>query len=199
MEKRKFLILGHPRSGTGFMAKLFQGFGYDIGHEKMGKDGISSWMFAVEDKQVFGDKSLYRKDFTFDIVIMSMRNPLDIVCSTYYTASDLSLIFRKKHINLEGINKLEMTVKSVLEWYKIIESQKPNLKLYVDKAPEKVLSDFFKKIENRHQVAPTKKINNKVNARSHPPMNLSFIKDNCNQNLVDEFVNFCKIHGYKCE
>ena len=199
MEKRKFLILGHPRSGTGFMSKLFQGFGYDIGHEKMGKDGISSWMFAVEDKQVFGDKSLYRKDFTFDIVIMSMRNPLDIVCSTYYTTSDLSLIFRKKHINLEGLNKLEMTVKSVLEWYKIIELQKPNLKLYVDKAPEKVLSDFFKKIENRHRVAPTKKINNKVNARSHPPMNLSFIKDNCNQNLVDGFVNFCKINGYKCE
>ncbi|MFK4998907.1 hypothetical protein ACI2OX_21260 [Bacillus sp. N9] len=83
MEKRKFLVLGHPRSGTGYMAYLLRQFGYGIGHERMGKDGISSWMFAVNDYQVFADQTLNKKNYTFDYTIMNLRHPIDIVSSTF--------------------------------------------------------------------------------------------------------------------
>ena len=45
---RPLLFVGHPRSGTGFAAELSAQFGLDIGHERDGADGISSWMFAVD-------------------------------------------------------------------------------------------------------------------------------------------------------
>ena len=112
MDKRKFLVLGHPRSGTGFMANLLSKYGYEIGHEEMGKDGISSWMFTVDDYQVYVDNSLNRENFNFDYIIMNLRHPIDIISSTYYTenTSKKSLEYRKKHINLEGLNQVEMAV-----------------------------------------------------------------------------------------
>ena len=39
----KILITGCGRSGTGYMAKLFQAAGLDVGHEKEGLQGTSDW------------------------------------------------------------------------------------------------------------------------------------------------------------
>ena len=45
----KILITGHPRSGTGYCAKLFQAFGLDVQHElETGEDGISSWIMIQD-------------------------------------------------------------------------------------------------------------------------------------------------------
>jgi len=43
------LILGlvHPRTGTGYTAKLLQSWGLDVKHEKMGKDGTVDWSLAA--------------------------------------------------------------------------------------------------------------------------------------------------------
>ncbi|QNF28490.1 hypothetical protein [Metabacillus elymi] len=201
VEKRKFLILGHPRSGTGFMVKLFQLFGYDIGHEKMGKDGISSWMFAVEDYQVYCDNTLNRQDFIFDYIIMNIRHPFDIVCSTYYTENIAkeSLEYRKKYINFDGLNEVEMAVKSVLEWYKRIELQRPILKVCIDKNPEEKLFYFLKRFENKELIFQNVKIKEKVNARSHPDMDYSFLKANCNKNLMSQLENLCELYEYNIE
>lgn len=199
MQKRRFLVLGHPRSGTTFMSELFQRFGYDIGHERMGKDGISSWMFAVDDYQVFPDLTLNRKDYTFDYIIMNLRHPLDIISSTYYTENVFrkSLAYRKKHINLDGLNKVEVAVKSVLDWYKIIELQRPNLIVCIDKNPEEKLFYFLKQFENKESLLPVEKIEEKVNARNHPELTFSFIKENCNKDIVLELENFCNLYEYK--
>jgi rhodanese-related sulfurtransferase len=45
---RPLLIAGHPRTGTGYAAALCRQLGVDVGHEKLGASGISSWMFAVD-------------------------------------------------------------------------------------------------------------------------------------------------------
>lgn len=187
--------MGHPRSGTGFMAELFQQFGYDVGHEKMGKDGISSWMFAVCDKQVFVDTTLNRKDYKFDYVITNVRHPIDIIASTYYTEGAKSLAYRKKFVPLEGLNEIEMAAKSVLEWYKLIELQKPNLHISIDKSPEKHLLQFLRKFEG-NKVQPVKEKIRKVNERSHPDITFSFIQANCNKDIVLELVNFCGLYNY---
>jgi hypothetical protein len=199
LENKKFLILGHPRSGTGFMAKLFGHFGFEIGHEQMRKDGISSWMFTVEDYQVFPDTGLNRKDFSFDYVIMNIRHPLHIVSSTYYTENKFikSVDFRKKHLSLEGLNDVEMAVNSVLEWYRRIEMQRPNLIICVDRDPEEKLYYFLKRFEHERSVTPVEKIPGKVNARSHPDLCFSYIEKHCRKEIVSNFVEFCLLYGYK--
>ncbi|MCM3735099.1 hypothetical protein M3215_04530 [Bacillus cytotoxicus] len=199
MENRKFLVLGHPRSGTAFMVKLFRQFGYQIGHEIMGRDGISSWMFAVDDYQVYTDHTLNRKNFTFDYIIMNLRHPVNIISSSYFTEnpSRISLDYRKKHLNLEGLNRVEVAVKSVLDWYKKIELQRPNLKVCIDKNPEEKLFYFLKRFENKESLLPVEKIEKKVNARNHPDLTFSFIKENCNKDIVLELENFCNLYEYK--
>ncbi|MDQ0200822.1 hypothetical protein [Neobacillus ginsengisoli] len=198
MEKRKFLVLGHPRSGTTFSAKLLRDFGYQVGHEAMKDDGISSWMFAVEDNQVFTSLGLNRKDYTFEYIIMNIRNPVDIITSTYFTenTSKKSMNYRKKYVNFEGLNKVEEAVKSVLEWYKLIEMQRPHLKLFIDKNPEEKLFHFLKRFDNKEGLLPIKKIKKKINARKHPDLSLSFIKENCGEELFSELIHFCGLYDY---
>lgn len=43
-----FVGLGHPRCGTGFTASLIQTGGLDVRHERVGENGIVSWMLAGE-------------------------------------------------------------------------------------------------------------------------------------------------------
>ena len=46
-ETRRVLITGCARSGTKYVAHLLTQMGLDVGHEKMGRDGISSWCMAT--------------------------------------------------------------------------------------------------------------------------------------------------------
>ena len=48
IEYKKFLCIGHPRCGTSSISQYLKYMGYDVCHENMGKDGISSWMLAVK-------------------------------------------------------------------------------------------------------------------------------------------------------
>ena len=45
-EVKKILVVGHPRTGTGYAAKLLQSWGLDVQHEKMGKDGTVRLEFS---------------------------------------------------------------------------------------------------------------------------------------------------------
>lgn len=200
MEKRKFLILGHPRSGTGFMSILLQRYGYRVGHEWMMEDGISSWMFVVEDNQIFIDRTLNRKNFDFEYIIMNIRHPLDIVSSTYFTENTVkrSLNHRAKFVDMEGLNDVEQTVKSVLGWYRLIEMQRPHLIIHVDRNPEEKMFYFLKRFENYDRLSePKPKLKKKINTRKHDKLTFSFLKENCRPELIEEFEDFCKLYGYK--
>ena len=193
--KKKFLIVGHPRSGTGFMAKLLQSFGYDVRHEAMGKDGISSWMFAVKDYQPWTDKILNRKDFEFKYLIMNLRNPLDIVSSTYFT-EEASLPFRKKHLNIVGLNKLEIAVESVIKWYRLIEEQRPDLIIKVDQKPKEKLLYYLKRFEDETLILPDSNVSKKENSRKHPKLKFKDLRESCSNNIVERFADFCYLYNY---
>jgi len=59
------VVLGAPRGGTQFMAKALAEFGLDVGHERLGSDGISSWMFAVDDVDLPFGEDLYARNSLF--------------------------------------------------------------------------------------------------------------------------------------
>lgn len=190
-------MLGHPRSGTAFMSKLLGLYGFDVGHERMGKDGISSWMFGVKENQIFTDFSLNRKDFGFEHIIMAIRHPLHIISSTYYTenANVQSLSFRKRYVNMVGLNEIETAVQSVLGWYECIEVQAPAVTIYVDKDPKRDLQRFLTTIEKRPLQIPSEPIG-AINARNHPTLLIDFIARNCQLGLLRKLEEFCKIHHY---
>ena len=55
-------IIGSPCCGTGYMAHALRQYGLDIGHEVMGRDGISSWQFAVRDTDLPFGSCIYSRN-----------------------------------------------------------------------------------------------------------------------------------------
>ncbi|MFK4998908.1 hypothetical protein ACI2OX_21265 [Bacillus sp. N9] len=97
---------------------------------------------------------------------------------------------------MENLNNVERAVKSVLEWYRLIELQRPILKVCIDKNPEETLFHFLKRFENYESLLPIEKVKGKINARNHPHMEFSFIKEHCHKDIVQELETFCCLHGY---
>ncbi|HKU53767.1 MAG TPA: hypothetical protein VJP60_00260, partial [Rhizomicrobium sp.] len=72
-----FLIVGHPRCGTTSASGICLQLGLDVQDEKVGEDGISSWMMAVEDRSnPFGNDQLSRSrhHLSWDQMILVVRD-----------------------------------------------------------------------------------------------------------------------------
>jgi hypothetical protein len=63
-----FLITGFGASGTKYTATIFQKLGYDVGHEKDGKDGVVSWKHLT-------------KHENYGIILHQVRHPLKVLGS----------------------------------------------------------------------------------------------------------------------
>ena len=48
MQKKRVIIIGTGRSGTAYTSKLLRECGIDVGHEALGKDGVSSWYLTTD-------------------------------------------------------------------------------------------------------------------------------------------------------
>ncbi|NEV65331.1 glycosyltransferase family 25 protein [Thiorhodococcus minor] len=132
---RTLLITGHPRCGTGYASALCRQMGLDVGHEKAGRDGISSWMFAVEDKNnpwALDLVSSSRLRLAWKYLIMPVRDlgkaAESVVRENTYAPA--SYQFRQKHIlarlniNLDGLSTdLEKSVCSIVGWARIVLNQ----------------------------------------------------------------------------
>ncbi|MBT9313006.1 glycosyltransferase family 25 protein [Leptothoe kymatousa] len=149
---RKLLIIGHPRCGSGYMSKLLNAFDLDIGHESMGKDGISSWMFAASDSSYpyFQDEySRSNNDKFFQWIIQHVRDPRTAVPSIMRdnTFAPKSYEFRRKHIFQEfnidlnqAPSNFQRAVLSYIYWNKLIEKNKPSLIVKIENAESKLFS-----------------------------------------------------------
>ncbi|MEO0405915.1 MAG: glycosyltransferase family 25 protein [Cyanobacteria bacterium P01_A01_bin.135] len=128
---RALLVIGHPRCGSGYMSALLKAFGLDVGHEKMGQAGISSWMFAVEDDQLpygQGKHSASTKHKYFRYRIHHVRDPRVAIPSIMRDSQHAppSYGFRQKHIQLNFdvdldacASDLEKAVLSYVYWNRL--------------------------------------------------------------------------------
>jgi hypothetical protein len=136
------LITGHPRSGTGYLAKLFQRNGYDVGHETWGKDGCSNWQLAVDATFYdYGDKRPTRDQIMpeCDQRIFIQRKPIDVVNSVSFTEQASQEFRRRFYTGVPSI--FEDSILSIHTWHKMIrEEVKPTLTLKTEFAP--VYLDF---------------------------------------------------------
>ncbi len=160
---KEFLCIGHPRSGTRYTSEVLRSFGYDVGHEKMGEHGTSSWLLAVNDRSYpFGDignpKSI--DAFYFEHLIHVVRNPFDavpsIILENRYSPRQCSYLFRKKHIekllniplpeNVSEERALQEEVETALQcylaWSEICRRKDPEIVFRVEYDYEKLFKAF---------------------------------------------------------
>jgi hypothetical protein len=76
---KKIMVVGCGRSGTLYMSKVFGLMGLDVAHEKLGQDGISSWLHSFGARQ----KRLIQRDINPDprYMLHLVRNPVGVINS----------------------------------------------------------------------------------------------------------------------
>jgi hypothetical protein len=118
----RVLILAHPRSGTAYAAHCFQRCGWDVGHERIGADGISSWMWAVESSDVPWGAARVGE---FENVLHILRNPAACVSSVAYVER-ASEDWRRRYIPIpEDCEAIERAVWSIAGWSRLIRDKTP--------------------------------------------------------------------------
>ena len=74
------LICGCGRSGTKYITQVLRKCGLDVGHEKLGKDGIVSSLWTI-DVDKYPPYHIQGPQPEFDIILHQVRNPLDTIGS----------------------------------------------------------------------------------------------------------------------
>ena len=135
---RPILCVGHPRTGTGFVAELCTKAGLDVGHEAGGADGISSWMFAVdapENPWALDPVAKTRRALHWQVMVQTVRDPATAVPSIMRENqhAPASYAFRREHIqketgfDLDGFStEIERAIASLCLWARIIRAQNPD-------------------------------------------------------------------------
>lgn len=145
-----YLIVGHPRCGTGYMAGLFCQMGLDVGHEKVGRDGTSNWVYAVPDQKCFYWVVGCRCNYVWSCVIHCVRDPWTAIPSIARTEifngeltdSTKSWIhvkastdFRRRFVHFPPSAPLvEQAVLSFLGWNRMIEDSNPDYVVRIEHA-----------------------------------------------------------------
>ena len=164
--KQKLILgLGHPRTGTGYTAKLLQSWGLDVKHEKMGKDGTVDWSLAA-------GKSLWQNvdlnGWNWQHIIYCVRDPKQSIPSIVYTedVGNASEKFRKQHGVRGGSNPIVSAINSLYKWDQLISELEPNVIFRIEDEGE----DLFKYLEKVGIKVKWDEtiLDKKQNAREHP-------------------------------
>ncbi|MBA43163.1 MAG: hypothetical protein CMF62_04030 [Magnetococcales bacterium] len=211
IEYKDFLCIGHPRCGTTSISHYLNQMGYDVGHENMKKDGISSWMLAVNDESYpWGDVNDKLK-YYFKNVIHVVRNPFDaipsIILENKYTPSNKSYNFKKKHIksilnidlpnvdfnNISLIRQTEIALKTFIYWNKICELNNPTTICKIENI--NTLNKFNKNNSSINKVI--RNSNKKYSGKVYEKPNITFdIYEKMDNTLKKELKNFCDKYDY---
>lgn len=143
-----FLIVGHPRCGTGFMATVFQELGWDVGHETVGRNGTSNWVYAVPKDKCFPWVTGCSCSYVWDYVVHCVRDPFTAIASIAHTEifnGDLtpttqgyihvktSTDFRRRFVYFPPhLPLVEQAILSFLGWNRIIEDSRPDCVIRVE-------------------------------------------------------------------
>lgn len=208
---KPFLITGHPRCGTGYMAQLMHSFGFYVGHEKILEDGISSWLFAIEGYQPWVE-AVNRKDYAFDHVIVVVRNPVKALASITYTENMIydplhqqyrlnqqSLEYRQQAIRLPEIHGIDTcvqaAVQSYIKWYQLVLEQEYDLLVQVEEAPQQLFSwlDAVGYPVPEEITLPSPQ----TNSRPHPSLSKAQIQRFANAYEWEQLENMSQEFGYE--
>lgn len=133
VQSKRVLVTGCGRSGTTYVSVLLRKCGVDVPHEHhMGRDGISSWLFATRSRAVpWGPTP---SGFRFDNVVHLVRDPLAAIPSIA-TFKESAWAFIERHIPLDpGASVLGRSAMYWLLWNQMIE-ERAHSRLRVEDMP----------------------------------------------------------------
>lgn len=188
--------MAHPRSGTGYLARLFRAFGMDVAHEvKMGNDGISSWLFGGCENPRWGPDPW---KYEFENRIHLTRYPLVVVSSMLQVVPDGVQEYMARECGIDPeMSKVRRIVEVYLEWHTRILTRKPNIRMKVEDAPEAIASWLDRK--PNPDLLPTPDVNNRqAQLRGCITMNLTWteLRMNVPVTTMLEFEALTEEYGY---
>jgi len=201
----QILVLAPPRSGTGYLSHLLTSLGYDVGHEVMGRNGTSNWLYVVDAPPPPGFVNVpgARSQHHFDKVIHLVRNPYTAIPSIAYTSTCFSWETPRKQGNYEATqyliqhthlpvtqNHFEFAALVFLKWHAMIQAQSPDCVVHMETA----LADLTGKLPF---TPPAAVDTEKVNARPHAP-GLAELRG-LNAEIHQQLRDFCVTYGYDPE
>ena len=207
--------VGHPRCGSAYMAHLLTAFGLDVGHERLGAHGISSWMFAADDDPYPYARNRgaeLRRDKHFATIIHHVRNPDQAIPSIMVENqhSPVSYQFRRRHILKElaidldaYTSDLERAVVAYLAWNRLIEKMRPSLVVQVEHCEVQVrqhlVSQGLIPAEFRPLQLPPKTLNSAKPYKGQvirKPRLEAADWSGLSKNITEELRQFCLKYGY---
>lgn len=192
--RKRFLVTGHPRSGTAYMSALMRACGLDVGHERMRGDGISAWQFAVDcDSVSHHRRPRGRRRYRFDSLIQVVRDPIQTLRSVLYTedCSRRSLAFRSRFVSIPTDSPSDAAATSIVGWNRLISEQDPALVVRVEEAPGE-LARFL------GVPVPAELPRVDVNSRPHPPLTWRQFKRRSARSSYEALVQHAREYGYRC-
>jgi hypothetical protein len=117
-KQRTLLVVGCARSGTTYISKVLKKSGLRIGHEKMSRDGISTCELVGDPKRGYwqGRWGVIPENYDFAHIFHQVRNPLNVISSTYVTENLNSWYFIMNYIP-EILMQDSHLVKCAKYWY----------------------------------------------------------------------------------
>lgn len=208
------LAVGHPRCGSGYMAKLLTQLGIPTGHERFAEQGISSWMFAVSDRNypfALDERAKSDRFSRFQYRIHHIRDPFQAIPSVILENTvPASYQFRRRHILSQFDIDLDQykdpvvrAIATQLYWNRIIEQSKPDVTFRIedDVAVLQQQLEALGIATSPRGPMPSKTVNSdkKFNGRQidRPvvrPADLSRISEH--PELESLLRDFCQFHGY---
>ena len=106
------MVTGCGRSGTKYLSKIFRLAGYDIAHEKLGRDGIVSASLVPDTNKVPWGPSF--REVPEMPIVHQVREPLATIASTT-TGHPKSWLFMQKHTSMKQDDST--LLKAMKFWY----------------------------------------------------------------------------------
>ncbi|WP_143534811.1 hypothetical protein [Ruegeria meonggei] len=212
MFSRPFLCVGHPRTGTTFVADLLTQAGLDVGHEKCGADGISSWMFAVDAPDspwARDDVAKTRRALHWTYMIQTVRDPATAIPSIIRENehAPASYNFRRAHIleqtgrDLDDFNPgMERAIVSLCLWAEIIRGQGPDFVCRIEHDAESLIGFVQSKgfdVSSQTQDLKPKNADKLYKGVHYNKPEVSADEwAQLGQDAKDLLENYCEIYGY---
>lgn len=208
VQNRLLRVLGHPRCATGYMATAFNAYGLQIGHEKVLRDGTSSWLAVAADlAPPFGDPCTY--GFSFETTVLCLRDPASAIPSIILeNGIAQSFNFRRMHILREtGVDisdydhPVARAVASYIHWYEMAGRLKPDLVVRVEDGGtlERWIANRFPGFAKTSENLDMRKFNaTDGKARFGQPKPVLTANDwsFLPRDLLQALASFCDTHGY---
>ncbi len=133
-------LIGHPRCGARYVARVLNRLGLDLGHERPGGDGFCGWVHAVHDLNLPLATTPVPAP-AFRTTLAYVRDPASAIPSIMLeNCLGASFDFRRFHIARRlGIDiaqrrsALERAVASYLLWMRIVDEERPALTLRIER------------------------------------------------------------------